>query len=567
MKKSIRFKVGLVAAIITLSTVLFAIFSIFALKQSNQAIGSIYSDRLVPVKDLKTISDLYAVNIVDAAHKLRNGNLSYDEAESQLDIATAQIQEVWDAYMSTYLTDEEKEIIKNVENEFKNANQAVATFKSLIQAKDLDGISQFTINDLYPNIDPLTTTLSSLIEYQLTAAQDRYDEQLAVYSFSVISQFIIIVIVGIALVFNLFIMVSVIKNIIHFKNRLNELSSSGGDLSFRLDSKNKDEIGQMGDAINRFIANVQEIVASVKINTVKLSDSSQSMLKNISNITLEIEAISSTTEQLAASMQETNASAEEINSVSQEIEALAEGIAHQATNGYQNAGTIKERAIDVNTMAIKSKELANALYAKNQYAIKDALVQSQNVNKVSVLADTILSIAEETNLLALNAAIEAARAGEQGKGFAVVADEIRKLAENSKNSVFEIQEVATLIQHAVEGLIQATESIMKFIDEQVIHDYDKLVDIGDKYLNDAEYVTQMSKEMSDSSKKLLTLLSSTVQAISEISKAANEAAIGTIEIAEKSSDLLSESKQLESNSQENEAYAAELSGSVAQFTV
>lgn len=567
MKNSIRFKVGLIATIITLSTVLFAVFSIVALNRSNQAISSIYSDRLVPVKDLKTISDLYAVNIVDAAHKLRNGNLSFDEAGKQLDIATAEIQEVWDAYMSTYLTDEEKEIIKNVEDEFKNANQAVATFKSLIQAKDLTGISDFTINDLYPNIDPLTTTLSSLIEYQLTAAQDRYDEQLSVYQFSVISQLIIIVIVAIALVINLFIMVSVIKNIIQFKNRLNELSDSGGDLSFRLDSKNKDEIGQMGDAINRFIANVQEIVGSVKINTVKLSDSSQSMLKNISNITLEIEAISSTTEQLAANMQETNASAEEINSVSQEIEALAEGIAHQATNSYQNAGTIKERAIDVNTMAIKSKELANRLYAENQYAIKDALVQSQNVNKVSVLAETILSIAEETNLLALNAAIEAARAGEQGKGFAVVADEIRKLAENSKNSVFEIQEVATLIQHAVEGLIQATESIMKFIDGQVIQDYDKLVDIGDKYLNDAEYVTQMSKEMSESSEKLLNLLSSTVQAISEISRAANEAAIGTIEIAEKSTDLLSESKQLEQNAQENDAYANDLNESVAQFTV
>lgn len=567
MRKSIRFKVGVIAGIITLSTVLFAVFSIVALNKSNQAIGSIYSDRLVPIKDLKIISDLYAVNIVDAAHKLRNGNISFEEASSQLDVATGKIEEVWQAYMSTFLTDEEKEIIKNVEDEFKNANQAVAQFKSLIQNQDLQGLSDFTINELYPNIDPLTSTISALIEYQLTAAQERYDAQLNVYRFSVVSQFIIVIIVAAALLLNIIIMASVIKNIIQFKNKLNELSNSGGDLSFRLQSKNKDEISQMGDAINLFIANVQEIVASVKINTVKLSDSSQMMLQNISNITVEIEAISSTTEQLAASMEETNASAEEINSVSQEIEVLAEGIAQQANTSYRNAGTIKGRALDVNTMAKNSKELANSLYLKNQHAIKDALIQSQNVDKVSVLAETILSIAEETNLLALNAAIEAARAGEQGKGFAVVAEEIRKLAENSKNSVFEIQEVAALIQKTVEGLIQATESVMRFIDEQVIQDYDKLVDIGDKYLNDAEYVTQMSKEMTDSAEKLLKLLNSAVQAISEISRAANESAIGTVEIAEKATDLLSESKLLETSAVNNNGHANDLSDSVAQFTV
>ena len=103
------------------------------------------------------------------------------------------------------------------------------------------------------------------------------------------------------------------------------------------------------------------------------------------------------------------------------------------------------------------------LYANTKEEIEEAIQSSKEVEKINILSNSILEISEQTGLLSLNAAIEAARAGESGRGFAVVAEEIGKLAENSNETVEEIQTVTENITKAVSKLIKNTTKLIDFL--------------------------------------------------------------------------------------------------------
>jgi methyl-accepting chemotaxis protein len=178
-------------------------------------------------------------------------------------------------------------------------------------------------------------------------------------------------------------------------------------------------------------------------------------------------------EQLIVNNKSVNSAVEEI---SKGTSASAKSIQNQVllTNQVQNI--IQETsALSINMKNI-SKETSSSVihgitivdelneqtgivnqYNDNVFNIISGLNQ-KSIDIVQII-DVIRNIADQTNLLALNAAIESARAGEAGKGFAVVADEIRKLAEQSKNSVNNIENIIKELQSDSENSLQAVVSL------------------------------------------------------------------------------------------------------------
>jgi len=149
--------------------------------QSNSGLETVYQDRVVPLRDLKIVADMYAVNIVDTTHKVRNGNIGWAEARKNLDEANATIALKWKEYTATYLVDEEKKLVAEIEPLFKETAVALGRLKDIMVREDEAAIAEFAAGPLYPAIDPISEKFSKLIEVQLNIAKHEYDNSAANY--------------------------------------------------------------------------------------------------------------------------------------------------------------------------------------------------------------------------------------------------------------------------------------------------------------------------------------------------------------------------------------------------
>lgn len=437
---TIRAKLYISAIVLTIVALFIGLLGLHNLKSGNQEFKSVYEDRIVPLKQLKIISDLYAINIVDTVHKTNAQSLSYDEALKAIKTAKMTIAQTWKAYTATKLTIEEKQLVEKSSKLFLPADRMVESLLSIMEKKDKERLAYIGEKELYPAIDPITSVIGELVDLQISESEKSYLQAVSDYESAKIF-FSAVLIFGIGL--GVFIIGFTIQTIMSSLNALKskmQYIASNKDFSQKIELKQRDELQELAitfnsliDSVSHALSNAQHMAHENATVAEELSMTSLQIGKRTEETVSQMDATVSTTEFVVQILQQGEENAEKSGKV---IAEMTEEI-----NGA--AGNVLNVSHDLESVVVSQSDLSERL--ERLY---------QEIDQVKNVLLVINDIADQTNLLALNAAIEAARAGDHGRGFAVVADEVRKLAERTQKSLNETNSTVQVIIQSVSTAVE-----------------------------------------------------------------------------------------------------------------
>ncbi len=346
---------------------------------------------------------------------------------------------------------------------------------------------------------------------------------------------------------------------------ISKIHNNEGDLTKRIQIQSKNEVGQLVDGINNFIEQLQGIMNIIKTQSEHMDELTAKIGANVQDSNESAGNISATMEQMSASMEEIAATIGQIAEGSDTVLREVQNMNSSVDNGVELVQKIKNRAGRMHQNTIAGKDRTSSKIIEIREMLNEALEESRSVEKIKQLTGEILDITSQTNLLSLNASIEAARAGEAGKGFAVVADEIRALADSSANTANNIQNISNLVIGAVEKLAGNAETMLQFVDEKVLQDYDEFVVVVEKYERDADSMNSLIENFSQNTGEIHETISAMTSGLNDISVAVDESAKGVTNVAESAVSLVASMSQIQQQSISNQEISEQLSNEVGRF--
>ncbi len=380
----------------------------------------------------------------------------------------------------------------------------------------------------------------------------------------------IFVIIAVIIVSFLLSYINVVKKIRSIRSEVNGIidgiESGNGDLTARINTKTKSELSYITSGINNFIETLQLIMKDVKDGSVVLASSSAEVSSQLHMVDDNVTNTSAALEELSASMETVSGNVNSINDSVDDVKSAAQEIADEATEGTKTANAIKAEADELKEQVFKKKSEASEQVERLSETLRESVHESEKVGKINELTNVILDIAGQTNLLALNASIEAARAGEAGKGFAVVATEISSLAENSRNTAANIQEISGEVTNAVNDLAKNAQAMLDYINGQVISDYDEFVATGEKYEHTADIMEEMLGNFNNRAENLNGIMTEMVDSVQMISTSVLESSQAISQSATSSQEIVGGIRKISEAIDKNTEVTEQLNETTQKFT-
>ncbi len=424
---------------------------------------------------------------------------------------------------------------------------------------------QITNVDMGQYGNELAKNITDLVNYEKGIANLKNDESKTLYTknmilFEIIFGLSLLILTAISLVVTF-----AVKNLIkEFTGKLQTLSE--GDFTIDIDTNLTNEFGIMNKALEKTILSIADILRNIEMDSSviskeanSLSTLSEQMNNSTKEISSAIDAVAQGSSDQAAELATMNSTLnafgvtlEDITTTINGVDKSTNDINIKAQNSNKDLGQLITSISDISKsfeeVSIKISNLTNSVKA------------------ITEITDLLNAIADQTNLLALNAAIEAARAGEAGKGFAVVADEIRKLAEQSKNSSNDINELLTSIQDETNAVTRTTSDANDELSKQV-----SVIDTSINSFKDIiKSIEEILPKISEINSSILGINNSKNEIISvaeNTSVVAEENSASSEEIAATTQDMITSSNQVDETSQLLKEKTTSMINQIKKFTL
>ncbi|MER8563635.1 methyl-accepting chemotaxis protein [Mesorhizobium sp. M0578] len=396
----------------------------------------------------ETLPDLYhstqiMMGQMDAHSLLQEYALQDNPADKRAFEATIKanrdaLQRSMDEYEETIESDLDKQnyaVVKDLADQFRQAEAAVLDASRAALAKgEIPNERPAIKNNVEPIFRKLQSALQAMVEDhrgEANSSTQKIGSIVRTAKLGLIAGFLVAL--GLALLcgYLLFRAVSVPLGRLVDLVRVMRL----GDFSGRLDLKRKDEFDTLAEGFNTMADDLTTLIGQVQKSSIQVNTSITEVAATSKEQQATANEIAATTTEIRATAKEISATSNELVRTMSEVSAVAEQTATLATVGQ--AGLARMEATMQHVM-----EAATAINSK-------LAILSEKAGNINQVVTTITKVADQTNLLSLNAAIEAEKAGQYGRGFAVVATEIRRLADQTAVSTYDIEQMVKEIQSAV----------------------------------------------------------------------------------------------------------------------
>ncbi len=454
---------------------------------------------------------------------------------------------------------------KSVYEEYSSSIQVVLNSDST-NMDDYFSLTAQGDDSITSRLESAADNLDTLITNQVNEASQDLNNQ---YNSSIKMYVAIAIIMFIMQIAIIIMLLTVIRPLKLANKQLNgiieDIDNNNGDLTARINVKSDDEIGELVGGINVFIEKLHLIMKDIKASSDSIKESSVSMDNEISEVNKNANNISASMQQMAAGMQEVSATVEEISAGTDNIFKAMVNITDKIEQGNEITSKIQEKSVEYRTTTENGMNTTNDMVVKIKDGLNQSIENSRKVERIQELTEDILSISSQTNMLALNASIEAARAGEAGKGFAVVAQQIRSLAEDSRKVANNIQDISVIVIQSVEDLTGNSEKLIEYVDESILADYKKFVEITNEYRQDATKVNEILEDFSENTNTLKNTIAEMNSGISDISITIDDSTKGVNEAAEGVSSVVDSINDIKLKAEDNTQVGEKLAGYVKIF--